>query len=146
MSGSVAALAHGVPLQPRDLDIAPDLSEDNLERLAALLERWQAKPVHEPSWPESLSPEECAAWTPNPATPGRLDHLLLTTLGRLDVVPWRSGWYLDLIRRAVELEIAGSRVPVAHPDDLIATLDLRSEKHRDRLPHLERARASLATA
>ncbi|MDQ3407546.1 MAG: hypothetical protein M3472_05245, partial [Chloroflexota bacterium] len=120
VTGSVAAAAYGVPVEPRDVDIAPDLSTENLERLASVLRRWNAKPVHDPAWSGTLSPEECEAWTPDPPTPGRLDHLMTTSVGPFDVVPWRSGWYLDLVRRAVEREVAGLRVLVAHPDDLIA--------------------------
>lgn len=143
LTGSVAALAHGVPVQPGDLDIAPDLSADNLERLAGVLAGWDAKPNHDPNWPESLSPEECAVWTPYPATPGRLDTVLETPLGRLDVVPWRSGWYLDLLPRAIEREVEGVPVLVAHPDDLLATMRMNKEKHQLRRPLLEQARDRL---
>lgn len=143
LTGSVAALAYGVPVQPGDLDIAPDLSADNLERLAGVLAGWQAKPVYVPEWPETLSPEECAAWTPYPATPGRLDRLLETPLGRFDVVPRRSGWYLDLLQRAMEREVETVPVLVAHPDDLLATMRMTEGKHQVRRPLLEEARNRL---
>jgi hypothetical protein len=143
VTGSVAALAYDVPVQPNDLDIAPDLTAENLERLAGVLADWGAKPEHDPNWPDSLSPEECAVWTPHPASPGRLDTVLETPHGRLDVVPWRSGWYLDLLQRATEREIEGVRVLVAHPDDLLATMRMNKEKHQVRRPLLEDARDRL---
>jgi hypothetical protein len=140
LTGSVAAAVHGVPVEPRDFDIAPDLAAGNLARLAGLLARWAAKPIHDPGWPDSLSPEECERWLPHPPTPGQLDHLLTTPLGLFDVVPWRSGWYLDLVCQALERDIEGIPVRVAHPDDLIATLKMDREKHQSRRPLLEEAR------
>ena len=142
LTGSVAASVYGVPVEPRDLDIAPDLEATNLQRLSGLLAAWGAKPVHLPDWPGGLGPEAIERWTPEPATPGNLDHLLDTAVGRFDVVPWRSGWYLDLAPRAAERHLHGVRVLVAHPDDLLATLDLRKEKHRLRAPYLEALRSS----
>jgi hypothetical protein len=88
-----------------------------------------------------VEPEECAVWTPYPATPGRLDTVLYTPFGRLDVVPWRSGWYLDLVLRAGERTVEGVPVLVAHPDDLLATIRMTKEKHQIRRPLLEEARA-----
>jgi hypothetical protein len=44
LTGSVAAVAYGVPVNPGDLDVAPDLAADNLERLAAVVAAWDAKP------------------------------------------------------------------------------------------------------
>ncbi len=149
LTGSVAAMAYGLSLDPGDLDIAPDLEAGNLAELARLLAGWNAKPVHVPEWPDSPTAEECARWTPEPPTPGRLDHLLHTPHGRFDVVPWRSGWYLDLMRRATARTVAGVGVLVAHPEDLLATLSPNAEKHRDRRVLLEavveRMRADDAT-
>jgi hypothetical protein len=137
LTGSVAATAYGLTLEPGDLDIAPDLEADNLTALAGLLARWNAKPVHAPEWPGSPTADECARWTPDPPTPGRLDHLLHTPYGRFDVVPWRSGWYLDLVRRAFVRTVSGVKVRVAHPEDLLATLSPTAEKHRTRRVLLE---------
>jgi hypothetical protein len=137
LTGSVAATAYGVKLDPGDLDIAPDLEADNLAALAGLLATWNAKPVFVPEWPGSPSEAECARWTPDPPTPGRLDRLLTTPYGRFDIVPWRSGWYLDLVRRATVRTVAGVSVPVAHPKDLLATLNPTAEKHRTRRVLLE---------
>ena len=140
LTGSVAATAYGINVEPRDFDVAPDAAPANLHRLAALLRAWDARPQHDPDWPESISPDDAERWHPYPATAEQLDHLLVTPHGLLDVVPWRSRRYEDLSRRALVLEADGLRVLVAHPDDLIATLRLNKPKHRERIPHLEAAR------
>src|SRR3989442_763005 len=45
LTGSVAAAAYGVPVEPRDLHIAPPLDPENLARLARLPPRRSAHPV-----------------------------------------------------------------------------------------------------
>ena len=135
LTGSVAAAAYGVRVSPRDLDIAPDTEPANLERLAALLRRVEARPRHHPNWP--FSEAECERWTPEPPTEENLDHLLDTRLGPLDVVPWRSGRYEELVGRALTLEADGLRVLVAHPDDLVAKMTF--PKQRERVPELAAA-------
>lgn len=44
VTGSGAAMLHGVDLVPGDLDVTPALDRENLERLAALLEAIGARP------------------------------------------------------------------------------------------------------
>ena len=136
LTGSVAAAAYGVAVEPRDFDIAPDLAPENLSRLAGLLADWGAKPQHIPNWDRSLTPAECAAWQPFPATPENLDHLLVTPHGLLDVVPAVSGSYAELRQRALRTRAYGFEVFVAHPSDLIATMRPRAPKHEERLPAL----------
>jgi hypothetical protein len=136
LTGSVAAAAYGVPVEPRDLDIAPDLDPENLSRLADVLRRWGAKPTPDPLWPESLPPEECEHWAPDPPTAEHLDHLLTTPHGLFDVVPTRSIAYADLIGRALPLVFGGRTILVAHPADLIAALRMHKTKHQVRLPQL----------
>ena len=140
LTGSVAAAAYGVPVEPRDLDIAPALDPENLARLAGLLRRWSAKPVPDPDWPQSLTPEACEHWVPDPPTAEHLDHLMATPHGSFDVVPSRSCTYSDLIQRALPLPFEGRTIRVAHPDDLIAALRLHKPKHQARLPYLEAIR------
>lgn len=127
LTGSVAAQAWGVPCDPRDLDVAPDLDAGNLARLAALLGSWGARPHYDPAWPQ-VTREDCARWTPEPPTAENLDHLFETPHGLFDVVPARSGDYADLAPRAVSVE----GVLVAHPRDLLRTLHPEREKHRGR--------------
>ncbi len=140
LTGSVAAAAYGVPVEPRDLDIAPAVDPENLARLAGVLRRWGAKPVPDPDWPQSLAPEECERWVPDPPTSEHLDHRMATPHGYFDVVPSRSCTYGDLIRRALPLHHEGRTILVAHPEDLIAVLRLHKAKHQSRLPHLEAIR------
>ncbi len=146
LTGSVAAKAYGAPVEPRDLDIAPDLSAENLELLAGLLSAWRATPHFDPAWEDGMTADERAAWTPDPPTPGHLDHLFETDLGLFDVVPWRSGWYLDLVARAQELRADGLTIAVAHVDDLIATMRPDKPKHATRLQYLEGARVAARLA
>ena len=136
LAGSVAAAAYGVAVQPRDLDIVPDLKSENLTRLAALLRRWGAKPMPDPDWPESLTPEECDRWAPDPPTWENLDHLMRTPHGLLDIVPTRARPYQDLILRAITIVFEGGSIRIAHPRDLIFPLRMYKAKHQARLPQL----------
>ncbi|MDP8911862.1 MAG: hypothetical protein M3M94_07350, partial [Actinomycetota bacterium] len=56
LTGSVAAAVYGVEVEPRDFDIAPDLADENLRRLAGLLASWNAKPRYDPDSPQ-VTPE-----------------------------------------------------------------------------------------
>jgi len=135
VTGSVAASAWtgAEASPPGDFDIAPELSAENLARLAALLDRCGARPAHRPEWKRTLSPEECARWRPRPATAEQLDHLLETPWGLLDVVPRISLEYDRLMERATPVDAWGFRVWVAHPEDLLETLRPdRHVKHRRR--------------
>ena len=148
ITGSVAAWAWtgAAETEPGDLDIAPELSDENLASLAALLDGCGARPVHRPDWKRSLSPEACAAWRPHPATAEQLDHQLETPWGLLDVVPRISGEYIRLIEGAASIEAWGHRVLIAHPEALLATLRPdRAEKHRRREAVLATALARAAT-
>jgi hypothetical protein len=137
--GSVAAAARGVPVEPRDFDIVPQLEEDNLQRLAVLLSVWNAKPRFDPAWPH-MTRQDCESWTSEPATVENLDHLFETDVGMFDVVPELGGSYNELITRADTLELHDEMVLVAAPADLIGHLRLHKEKHRSRLPYLEALR------
>jgi len=147
VTGSVAAAAWmgAAETPPGDLDIVPELSRENLSRLAAFLGQCQARPVHRPDWKRTLSPEECARWRPQPATAQQLDHQLETPWGLLDVVPEISGAFAHLVLRAAPADAWGIEVRIAHPEDLIATLRPdREEKHRRRQAGLAAARARAA--
>ena len=142
LTGSVAAMAYGVTLVPSDLDIAPALDRDNLQRLATLLRELTAKPKYVPSWTRGLSREECDRWEPKPADERNLDHRFVTSQGELDVVPRLAGEYSDLASRAVPMIAFGMPCLVAHLDDLILPCRKWSrEADRQRLPELLAARA-----
>jgi hypothetical protein len=86
VTGSTAALLHGVELVPGDLDITPALDARNLARLAAALESiqarpdpnapfgdWQVGPDAERHWvqrePRPGEREARLTWRPDPSTP-----------------------------------------------------------------------------
>lgn len=131
IAGSVAALLHGVDLCPGDLDIVPELSAANLKRLIAVLEAieghppgpfgaWTVLPNGEKKWiARETTPEELAAWAPDPGDIDSLDHLYVTRLGNFDVVPEINGEFAFLQERAVRLPAYGHTPWVAHIDDLL---------------------------
>jgi hypothetical protein len=154
VTGSAAAMLHGVSLVPGDLDIAPGLDIDNLTRLAGVLEsiearqdpsapfgHWKLGADGEQHWVTTApTPEAVAArasWKPNPADQASFDHLLESRHGALDLVPEVSGTYDDLIARAVPLDLDGLRVCVVSIPDLLATLTIpRRAKDGDRVRQL----------
>jgi hypothetical protein len=141
LTGSVGAMLHGVELVPGDLDIAPALDGENLERLARLLGELGAKPKFVPSWSKGPSEDECARWSPDPATEQHLDHRFVTPHGELDVVPRHGGTYEKLAPRAVTITAFGHEVRVAHVDDLIALCaKWNRDTDRRRVPLLEAVR------
>lgn len=128
---AAAAWAGAAPAAPGDFDLAPQLTEENLRRLAQLLWRWEARPVHRPDWRRTLSPEDCAAWRPEPPSADQLDHQLVTPLGLVDVVPRIAGPYDELMLRAAPVLAWGIPMSVAHPTDLLGTLRVdREPKHQ----------------
>lgn len=154
VTGSAAAMLHGVGLVPGDLDITPALDVDNLTRLAAVLEsiearqdprapfgHWKQGDDGEQYWVETAPTSEAIAaranWRPNPADPASFDNLLQSGHGALDVVPEVSGTYDDLIARSVRVDVEGLRVWVESIPDLLATLTVpRRVKDRDRVEQL----------
>jgi hypothetical protein len=144
LAGSAAALAWWPgpwPYLPGDLDIVPERSAENFVRLAAVLRELAARPRHHPRWSQSPSLEACAAWRPEPPTEQNLDHLFETSFGPLDVVPRRAGLYEDLLPRCGLVVVRGLKVPVAHPEDLAATLRPAQAKHRTRSDLINAIRA-----
>jgi hypothetical protein len=150
VTGSVAALLYGVELEPRDLDVTPALDQDNLQRLAAILEdieatpeslgHWETKPDGEKKWvEEEVTEKVLASWQPDLDDISTFDHLFLTHLGNLDVVPELTGGYAALRPGAVRKDAFGYQVWVAHVDDLLAKLTVpRREKDVSRVQALRR--------
>jgi hypothetical protein len=148
LTGSVAAMVHGVELTPGDLDVTPDLQPANLQRLIAVLDEvgarpeslghWERSPDGERRWiTEDDSPEALAAWRADPADPSTLDHLFLTQLGDLDVVPELVGRYDELAGKGVPRTAFGQQLLVAHVDDLLSWLTVpRREKDIERVRRL----------
>ncbi len=141
LSGSTAALVHGVELEPGDLDIVPETSTENLSRLVELLRDLEAQPLGpfgswttldtgERKWvPRPTTERELAEWEPDIGDLGTLDHLFVTRLGNFDVVPELTGTYEFLSRRARQMPWQGVNLRLAHIDELLARLTVpRREK------------------
>ncbi len=133
--GGTAAAIGGATHVTFDLDITPDRSRDNLDRLATALRRISARLVAVPD-------EVAAAFQLDGPTLGNgsvwnfeTDH------GRLDVAFEPSGTqgYKDLRRGANETEIDGMRILVASLEDVIRSKEA-ADRERDRavLPDLRR--------
>jgi hypothetical protein len=160
VTGSTAALLHGIELVPGDLDITPALDPPNLARLAAALEAiqarpdpdgqfgdWQVGPDGERRWVQrDARPGEREArltWRPDASAPASFDELLHTNLGALDVVPEIGGRYDDLVRRANRVEAFGHVVLAASIADQLSTLTVaRREKDRPRVEALRERQAA----
>jgi len=156
VTGSAAAMLHGVVLDPGDLDITPALDHDNLDRLRRALEaiharqyenasfgHWEATAAGEHRWVrEEATPENVAArasWRPNPRDSTTFDYLLDSDFGSIDIVPTISGTYQELAPRAVKVQAGASSVLVEAMSDLLATLTVpRREKDADRVRQLRR--------
>ena len=156
VTGSAAAMLHGVVLDPGDLDITPALHRDNLDRLRRVLEaiharqyenasfgHWEAAAAGEHRWVrEEATPENVAArasWTPNPHDSTTFDYLLDSDFGSIDIVPTISGTYDELTHRAVNVQTGRNSILVEAVSDLLATLTVpRREKDADRVRQLRR--------
>ncbi|GEM_PF-312932 len=133
VTGSVAAWLHGIDLQPGDLDVCPAPDADNLQRLTQVLSELDAVPADFGHWEtdalgerrwivEQLSEAERAAWRADPQKPDSFDHLFLTRLGDLDIVPSLTGEYGALLPRSVRTSALGPSIRCAGVNDLLATL------------------------
>lgn len=163
VTGSTAALLHGVDVVPGDLDITPALDTPNLTRLAAALATigarpdpegpfgdWQPRPDGGWRWvqraPRPGEREARLAWSPDPTDPASFDALLQTRLGALDVVPAVAGRYEELIHRATQVEAFGHVVWAASVVDQLAPLTLATrEKDRARIDALRAIRRRIET-
>lgn len=133
--GGFAAVIHGSPYVTTDLDVVPDTSPANFERLSVALDRLGAR-VWSQSTPEGLpfshdasSLASVAIWN------------LVTDHGRLDITVTPSGTagYGDLIRDAEHLTIFGLAIDVASLADVVRSKEAADrEKDRVVLPVLRR--------
>lgn len=151
--GSTAALAHGIILEPGDIDIVPSLDAPNLVRVVGILDEISAVPEGFGHWitrkngrrkwiDEGFSAELLASWRADPDNRASLDHLFRAPLGNLDVVPTLAGSYKDLLPNTVERPLAGIPVRVPPVPYLIDRLRYSNRaKDQDRLARLERLAA-----
>lgn len=113
--GGFAAVAHGSPFPTEDVDITPEASGDNLDRLSAALRAMGAR-IRSDAVPGGLpfnhDGESLAA--------GRTWNLV-TEHGDLDIsfVPSGTGGYADLVRDVDQREVAGVVVAIASLADII---------------------------
>jgi hypothetical protein len=139
VTGSVAAMLHGVTLEPGDLEITPARDEENLKRLARVLGiiearqyadapfgQWETdtggehRCVEREPTREDLAARE--GWQPDPHDPASFDHLLQSKYGAIDIVPEVGGTYEELMPRADELHVDGQTVFVEAIHDLLTTI------------------------
>ncbi len=110
--GGVAVGVHGFTRATKDLDIVPDPSMENLERLARVLREIKAQHIGL----EDFSPEE---FPYDPTDPVQLaegaNFRLETSLGPMDIMQWVAGIETDL---AYE-ELAPKAFPVTFRDSEI---------------------------
>lgn len=114
--GGIAANAHGSRRLTLDVDIIPKPATLNYERLAAALDELDAPETAVDASFRSLDPRDSFDLA-------RADVLkLATAAGDLDVVNGAPGAppYEDLRKRAIEVEVRGTRIRIASLDDLIA--------------------------
>jgi hypothetical protein len=114
--GGIAANAHGSRRLTLDVDIIPEPATSNYERLAAALDELNAPKTAVDSGFRSLDPRDSFDLA-------RADVLKLATeAGDLDVINSAPGAppYGDLRKRAIEVEVRGTRIRIASLDDLIA--------------------------
>lgn len=131
--GGYAAILQGSPYPTTDVDITPEASAGNLDRLAAALRALDAR-VRHPDIPEGL-PFSCDATSLAAAV-----FWNLTTIhGDLDISfrPAGTQGYPDLLKDALTIELRGREVRVAHLADVIRSKDAANrDKDRRVLPVL----------
>ncbi|HET9677678.1 MAG TPA: hypothetical protein VFP21_09260 [Solirubrobacterales bacterium] len=139
--GGVAVGYHGHIRATKDVDVVPSPEPDNLERLADVLGRLDARV----EGAEEFDKGEL----PDPLDPAVLElggnWVLATRLGRLDVMQWIGEWPLwqELSPAAIEDSIAELPIKIVSYDDLVRLKELagRPEDLAD-LQRLREARES----
>lgn len=113
--GALAATLHGSPLRTEDLDICPSDEKDNLRKLGEALEALEAR-----EWDPRKGEFIDRKFDVEMLQVDRL-WLLVTKYGRLDLVfdPGGTGGFRDLSASAIEVDIDGLVVKVAHLADVI---------------------------
>lgn len=139
--GGVAVGYHGHVRATKDVDVVPAPDRENLERLAQVLERLQA----EVEGADEFDKGEL----PDPLDPSVLElggnWILVTRLGRLDVMQWIGDWPLweELSPRAIDDFVDDLPIKVVGYEDLVWLKELagRPEDLAD-LQRLREARES----
>jgi hypothetical protein len=133
--GGFAAVIHGSPYVTTDVDVVPDSTRANLERLSTALTELRARvwtdaePEGIPFDHEATSLASSRMWN------------LITDLGRLDIAFEPSGTqgYADVARDTVHLTVLGTEIDVASLADVIRSKEAAGrDKDRLALPVLRR--------
>ena len=137
--GGMAAVLHGDVGVTVDLDVVPERSAENLNRLVAALGSLGAR-IRVADEPAGLAFDCSAVFFRNLSEDATLN--LRTVAGDLDLAfrPSGTGGYADLKRAAIEIEAPGSvRILVASLADVIRSKEAANrEKDRAALPRLRR--------
>ena len=126
--GALGARLYGFPRVTADIDVTPDRSPKNLQRLSTALRELHAR-VFTESIPEGL-PFDCSA-----AMLSRSDMWnLVTDAGRVDIAfrPSGTGGYDELTRNAHHFDVFGTRIEVASLADIIRS-KIAADRPQDRL-------------
>jgi predicted nucleotidyltransferase len=120
--GGVAVGYHGHVRATKDVDVVPAPDRDNLERLVEVLRRLDAKVEGAGDFNKGELPD--------PLEPGAMElggnWLLLTRLGRLDVMQWIGDWPLweELSPAAIADSIGDLPIKIVSYDDLVRLKEL----------------------
>lgn len=120
--GGVAVGYHGHVRATKDVDVVPAPDPANLERLARVLKRLEAE--------VEGADEFDAGELPDPLDPQALaqrgNWVLLTRLGRLDVMQWigEDALWEKLSPAAIDDEVAGLRLKMVSYEDLVALKEM----------------------
>ena len=120
--GGFAAVAHGVTLVTRDVDVCCRFSEPNLMRIQKAFA--DLHPVHRsrPDMPLDLTPQQCAS----------LKNLYLkTNLGVVDCLceVLGVGVFDEVVRQSVEIELPAGKCRVLDIDALIRAKEAMNRDH-----------------
>ena len=129
LCGSQVLALHGADLTPNDLDVVPELSPDNLKRVAACLRDLDAVAAYLDGWGgERGTLETCAAWCPDPPTADHLDWLFVTELGMFDIVIEHADSYDSLMDGAVQMDAHDTQYWCCDPRRVLTALERRNRK------------------
>jgi len=144
--GSFAGRLQGVPLRTLEVDVVPEASSANLQRLCDALNtlqpRWRVDDVSEGLKIDGRRLE------PRHILGSSIAIGLVTSAGMVDVVLKPKGFeggYTDLVGSAVTVDVDGTTIRVGALADLITSKELLDrEKDREHLPLLEARQAELS--
>ncbi len=135
LCGSQVLAMYGADITPNDLDVVPELSHENLRRLAACLTKLEAVAAYLDGWGGARGTlEACRAWRPDPPTADHLDWLLITAFGPLDIVIAHADPYASLMQGATQCQSEGTPYWVCDPRRVLTALESRS-RTKDAVRH-----------